>query len=129
MVNFILQYTAIQVKDLEQSLRFYTDILGMKLTVRAKVQETKGEFAIVRSEGSNHWLEINWYEDTQYRQGDELDHIAFQVENLDEAVSELAAKGTQPVSYTRDMPNSRWTYIQDPNGIWIEIFEKKRPNK
>jgi len=125
VVKFTLRYTAIQVTNLDRSLDFYLNVLGMRLVTRIKVPETKGELAIVKSDGADHWLEINWYADQQYQSGDELDHIAFQVASLDEALSELKQKGIEPISYVRESKNSRWTYIADPDGIWVEIFQKK----
>jgi len=124
-VKFTLRYTAIQVTDLDRALNFYLNVLGMRLVTRIKVLETKGELAIVKSDGADHWLEINWYADQQYQSGDELDHVAFQVADLNEALSELKQKGIEPISYVRESKNSRWTYIADPDGIWIEIFQKK----
>lgn len=121
---FELRYTGIQVRNLDLSLEFYTKILGMRMVSRIKVPETKGEFAIVRCDGCDHYLELNWYENQEYRSGDELDHIAFEVEDLSHALAELAEKGVKPVSYTRESPRSRWTYISDPNGIWIELFQR-----
>lgn len=52
------------------------------------------------SEKSEYWLEINWYEEYACELGDELDHIAFEVENLETALAELKSKGIEPVSYT-----------------------------
>lgn len=124
-VKFTLRYTAIQVTDLDRALNFYLNVLGMRLVTRIEVLETKGELAIVKSDGADHWLEINWYADQQYQSGDELDHVAFQVADLNEALSELKQKGIEPISYVRESKNSRWTYIADPDGIWIEIFQKK----
>ena len=70
----------------------------------------------------------NHYSGHAYSAGDQLDHIAFEVESLDDALAELKAKGIVPVSYTRQSEKVRWTYITDPDGIWIEIFETaKRP--
>jgi hypothetical protein len=62
LVKFILRYTAIEVRNLGRAVDFHTQIMGMKLINRVKVPETNGEFAIVKSEKSEHWLEINWYE-------------------------------------------------------------------
>jgi lactoylglutathione lyase len=80
------------VRDLDKAIAFYTDVLGMRLASRTKVAETKGEFAIVRSTESDHYLEINWYDGQVYNSGDELDHIAFEVDDLTAALSELAKK-------------------------------------
>lgn len=98
----------------------------MRLTTRVKVQETNGEFAILRCEGSDHYLEVNWYGNQEYRAGDELDHIAFEVDDLDRVLSELSEKGVVPVSGVRESERSRWTCISDPSGIWIELFQYKK---
>jgi catechol 2,3-dioxygenase-like lactoylglutathione lyase family enzyme len=121
---FKLRYTAIQVRDLEKAINFCTNVLGMRLTSRVKVPETKGEFATVRPADSDHHIEINWYEGQDYRSGDELDHIAFEIADLTAAPSELAKKGITPISNTRESKNSRCTYITDPSGIWKELYEK-----
>ena len=74
-MDFKLRYTGIQVRDLDSSLKFYTKILGMRVVSRVRVPETRGEFAVVRSDGCDHYLELNWYENQEYRSGDELDHM------------------------------------------------------
>jgi len=115
----------IRVRDLDRALKFYMDVLGMGMSARIKVPETKGEFAVMRLEGSDYALEINWYADQEYQAGDELDHMAFQVADLDEALSELRSKGIEPVSSMVETEHSRRTFITDPDGIWIEVFQKK----
>jgi catechol 2,3-dioxygenase-like lactoylglutathione lyase family enzyme len=107
LVKFVLRYTAIEVRNLGRAVDFYTQIMGMRLINRVKIPETNGEFAIVKSENSEHWLEINWYEGHACKSGDELDHIAFEVENLEAALAELKSKGIEPVSYTRETPRAR----------------------
>ena len=121
--KFRLRYTAIEVTNIDRSINFYTKVLGMRVASRRKVAETKGELAILESARSDHWIEINCYENHQYESGDALDHIAFQVPSLEKALAELKTKGIKPISYTRESPRSKWTYIRDPDGIWIEIFE------
>jgi lactoylglutathione lyase len=125
-VNFTLKYTGICVKSLDESLDFYLNTLGMELVTRIKNPHTNGEFTHVKSKESEHHIEINWYADKEYQLGDELDHIAFQVADLDEALSYLKSKGFEPVSEIIETEHSRWTYITDPNGIWIEIYQKKK---
>lgn len=126
VASFTLRYTGIRVIDLDRALDFYLNVLGMELVARIKNPYTKGEFAHVKSQGSEHHIEINWYADQEYRLGDELDHIAFQVEDLNNALSYLKSKGFEPVSEIIETEHSRWTYITDPDGIWIEIYQKKQ---
>jgi lactoylglutathione lyase len=123
-----LIYTGIRVKDLEKSVEFYTKVLGMKVTGRTKIEATKGETVGLVSEHGGHLLELNYYPkgtrfQTSYAVGDGLDHLAFQVDDLNEALAE-AKKAGYPVVLDMKTRTSRWTYIKDPNGIYIELFGK-----
>lgn len=83
-------YTGIRVRDLARSVRFYTERMGMKVTYRSKIAKTKGEIVELKSPGGNQVLELNWYPDQEkYVNGDEVDHLAFDVDDVDAAVEEL----------------------------------------
>jgi len=56
-----LIYTGIRVKDMEKSIEFYTEVLGMKVTGRTKIESTKGETVGLVSEEGGHLLELNFY--------------------------------------------------------------------
>ncbi|MEM0117403.1 MAG: VOC family protein [Conexivisphaerales archaeon] len=119
-------YTGIRVSSMDESISFYTDVMGMKLVRRFKIGETKGEIATLSSE-EDEILELNWYDResqfySDYVVGEALDHLAFRVDSLEAAVNEAESKG-YPVKAEIRAGNSRWCYIQDPNGIWIELFE------
>jgi len=123
-----LIYTGIRVKDLDKSIEFYTEILGMKLTGRSKIEATGGETAGLVSEDGGHLLELNYYPkgskfQTTYAPGEGLDHLAFQVEDLKKALAEAERAG-YPAVLDMKTKTSRWTYIKDPNGIYIELFGK-----
>ena len=123
-----LIYTGIRVKDMEKSIEFYTKILGMKVTGRTSIEATKGETVGLVSEEGGHLLELNYYGEgsdfhTKYSAGDGLDHLAFQVDDLTKALAEAAEAG-YPVVLDMKTKTSRWTYIKDPNGIYIELFGK-----
>ncbi len=123
MATFI--YTGIRVKDLEESLRFYTELLGMRVIGREKIEATGGEVASVKCREDGPEIELNYYPEgskyaTDYAVGEGLDHLAFRVEDFDEALAQLARAG-HPTILEINTGKSRWAYVQDPNGIYIEL--------
>jgi lactoylglutathione lyase len=119
-------YVGIRVTNLQRSIDFYTKILGMKVTGRGKVEQTKGETAGLESEKGGFILELNYYEEkspynTRYVVGEGLDHLAFKVDDLDKALKEAKSAG-YPTILEMKADGSRWVYIEDPDGIWIELF-------
>jgi lactoylglutathione lyase len=121
-----LTYTGIRVRDLDASVKFYTNVLGMKVRDRNTIDAAKGVVVELVNEDGSHPLELNYYEkgspfDTKYEVGEGLDHLAFRVEDLDAALAE-AAKAGHPAVKEIKTATSRWAYIQDPDGIWIELF-------
>lgn len=126
-MKFTFAYTGIRVRDLDRSIDFYTRVLGMNLEGRQGFEETRGKIAGAQSEGTKHPLEINWYaEDSPvadpYGPGEELDHLAFAVEDLDAALDYLEKEGHPKVLGPIEGTNSRWAFVKDPDGIWIELF-------
>ena len=116
----------IRVKDLQKSIDFYTKLLGMKIVGKGKLKQTKGEWAELASENSGFTLELNYYQEdspyyVEYKLGEGLDHLTFKVDNLDKALEEAKLSG-HPVIDEHKSGNSRWAYIEDINGIWIQLY-------
>ena len=119
-------YTGIRVKDLERSIQFYTQVLGMKETGRSKIDQSKGEVVSLTTHEGGPVLELNYYETnspfySEYVPGEGVDHLAFQVDDLDKALAEAREAG-YPLALEMKTGSSRWVYIKDPNGIFIELF-------
>jgi len=125
-MNTKFTYIGIRVTNLQRSIDFYTKLLGMKIAGRGKVEQTKGETVALESEKGGFILELNHYEKgspyaTKYTVGDGLDHLAFKVDDLDEALEEAKSAGHRAILQMK-ANGGRWAYIEDPDGIWIELF-------
>ena len=119
-------YVGIRVENLQKSIDFYTKVLGMRVTGRGKIEQTKGETVGLQGERDGFVLELNYYEEkspynTRYIVGEGLDHLAFKVDNLDKALEEARLAGHRTFLEMK-ANGSRWAYIEDPDGIWIELF-------
>ncbi len=119
------RYTGIRVRDLKRSLAFYTEVLGMKVIGRGTMPHG-GKYVHLRSPGSPQRLELNWYPKgsrfyAPYRRGEEMDHLAFVVDDVRAAFRELVQKGA---TVAVDPAHSKGTevYVKDPDGIWIELL-------
>ncbi|MCI4331499.1 MAG: VOC family protein [Thermoplasmata archaeon] len=126
-VKFHLRYTGIRVRNLDASILFYRDVLGMELVWRGPIESTHGEVATLRTPGTAHLLELNHYTadgrmGPPYREGDELDHLAFGVDDLFHAVDELRAKGATVKVEPPGGGRIPCAFVLDPNGIWVELI-------
>jgi lactoylglutathione lyase len=119
-------YVGIRVTDLERSIDFYANTLGMKVSGRSKIEQTKGETVGLQTEKDGFTLELNYYEkdspyNTKYVVGEGLDHLAFKVDDLDKALEEAKKAGHRTILQMK-AEGGRWAYIEDPDGNWIELF-------
>lgn len=132
--GFRFIYTGIRVKDMEESVRFYTEVLGMVIVEPLqKTMPTKGSVVTLKSANSEQLLELNYYEEgsqynSPYINGEDLDHIAFDVEDLEATIEELKRQGVEvvvePYQIGREI-GWKEAYVKDPNGIWIEFLQRK----
>ncbi len=71
-------------------------------------------------------LELNFYPDAPpFREGDELDHLGFRVEDLDATVARLKALGGKVRIPTFREGDERLVFLSDPDGIWVELWERE----
>lgn len=125
-MKITLNYVGIRVKSIDESVRFYTKLMGMKEVGRSRIAAANGTVVNLVSVDGGFTLELNAYDkgteyDADYIVGEGLDHLAFQTENLEKFLAEAAAQG-YPIAAEMKTESSRWAYIEDPNGIWIEVF-------
>lgn len=116
----------LRVSDLEKSVRFYTDLLGMKLLRRKDFPH--GRFSLVflgyghESEHTVIELTHNWDIGT-YTLGDAYGHIAIQCDDLHETCSRITAMGGELISEPHQMQDGPvLAFARDPDGYAIELL-------
>lgn len=122
-------HTMIRVGDLDRSIRFYTDVLGMKLLRRKDYPEGKFTLAFVgygpESEHSVVELTYNWGTD-RYDLGNGFGHIALEVEDAYRACDEIKARGGKVTREAGSMKHGTTViaFAEDPDGYKIELIQR-----
>ena len=123
-------HTMIRVGDLDRSIKFYTEVLGMKLLRRKDYPD--GEFTLAfigyGEESNNTVIELtyNWGQD-QYDLGNGFGHIALEVDDVYKATEEIRNRGGKIIRDAGPM-NAGTTiisFVADPDGYQIELIGKK----
>jgi lactoylglutathione lyase len=123
-------HTSITVLDLERSLAFYTGVLGLEFERRRAIPENHAEIAFVKDPVSGGRVELTWWEGkTEIEAGDQLDHLAFEVPELDLFLEKARAAGVRVAKepYRLLGGSGRIAFLLDPDGIWIELIEPASP--
>jgi lactoylglutathione lyase len=98
----------------------------MKLASRREIKQTNAEIAFLEIEGTDHRIELTWWRDKKdYTEGDQLDHLAFGVKDLQATVDAMRKAGVEIAKEPYSLGSSRIAFIKDPNGIWLELIEKQ----
>jgi lactoylglutathione lyase len=124
-----LLHTMIRVNDLDESLRFYCDALGMRLLKKKEFPEGRFTLAFVGydDEEKAAAIELTYNWDTHhYDQGNGFGHIALKTLDIYRPCEELRAKGVKIVREPGPMKHGTTliAFVADPNGYHIELIEK-----
>ena len=120
-------HTSITVGHMDESLAFYTEVLGLEFERRRTIPENHAEIAFVRDPASGARIELtHWDGKDALDAGEQLDHLAFEVPELDRLLLKLRAKNVRVAKepFRLAGSTSRIAFILDPNDIWIELIER-----
>src|SRR5947209_6316389 len=120
-----LLHTRYRVTDLEKTVAFYRDVLGLK-ELRRHTSGRGSQLVFFKAPGSDEEIEICKFDQSgPVQMGPDLTHLAFEVEDLDQFAREAAKKG-YPLSDGPHQSGSggRIAFIDAPEGYEIELIER-----
>jgi lactoylglutathione lyase len=125
----VFSHVSVRASNMDRSLSFYVDLLGMELTRRRPIPQNKAEIAFLKSPGSDFSLELTHYDDQkEFEQTDYMkrtfDHLAFIVEDLRDLVSRVKKMGFTVTDEPFELSPGNWlAFIEDPDGTLIELIQ------
>ena len=119
-----MDHVGVRIKDTNVSTQFYCNILGCQVV--GKLENEIREIIFLKS-GDGVIELINKFNDNENRSAGQVDHIAFTVDNLDDAIKRLhefnvKLLGDTPIQVTENM---RVIFFEGPDGERLEFVEKK----
>jgi len=125
-----LLYNRMRVSDLEEAVRFYTEVLGLEV-VRRNMTPRGSQLAFLRVPNSEELVELSCFPPSGPVQvPDDLVFIAFEVENMDDTIRILEAKQVKITDGpTQTHSGSRFLFINTPDGYEIELVERSALSK
>ena len=126
-------HTSIRTSNMNKSIEFYTNLLGLELFYRKEIPKNNAEIAFLRdSKKEGAILELTFYQDqksffqTKY-ENRIFDHLAFKVQNITKTI-ELMKRAKITITdepFELNSTGTKIAFIEDPDGILIELIEKK----
>jgi methylmalonyl-CoA/ethylmalonyl-CoA epimerase len=129
-----IDHIGVAVKTIEQAGKFYTDVLGLKIMDIENVADQKVNVAFLPVTDSEVELIESTHEDGPVAKfiearGEGIQHIAFRVENIEEALAELKAKGVRLIDQQprKGAGGAKIAFIhpKETNGVLVEICERE----
>ena len=115
-------HTMVRVSDIEESKRFYCDLLGLREIRRKDLDGAKATLVFLAPPGQEEAqveLTYNW-EPEEYGEGRNFGHLAYEVEDIYAACEKLREGG---VTINRPPRDGRMAFVRSPDGISVELLQ------
>ncbi|MCP3978362.1 MAG: lactoylglutathione lyase [bacterium] len=119
-----LAHTMIRVKDLDATLDFYCNFIGLKETRRKDIGD-EATLVFLEDEAGHYAIELTVnHGKTDYALGDQFGHLAFFAPDLEAVIETVESRGW---NYRRSRPelSSKYIFVKDPDGYDVEILERR----
>ena len=122
-MKFVFNHNNINVLDLDRSIAFYKEALGLVVIKRKEAEDGSFILAFLGDGTTSHKLELTWLRDHKepYELGENESHIAFTADDLDAAYQHHKKMGC----ICFENKKMGIYFIEDPDGYWMEIVPKR----
>ena len=122
-MKFTFNHFNFNVLDLEKSMKFYEDALGLKEVRRKEAEDGSFTLVYLGDDELNFSLELTWMKGRRepYDLGEQEFHLAMATDNYDEAFKKHEQMGC--IEYINETMGIY--FIVDPDGYWIEVVRRK----
>lgn len=122
-MSFVFNHFNFNVFDLERSLKFYDEALGLKVVRERKAADGSFILKFLGDGVSDFRLELTWLRDRSepYDLGEQEYHLAFKTDDMEAAHALHEKMGC----ICFENPSMGIYFIEDPDGYWIEIIPKR----
>ncbi|MBU3109946.1 SMU1112c/YaeR family gloxylase I-like metalloprotein [Clostridium lacusfryxellense] len=123
-----IHHIAIICSNYEKSKEFYVQILGLKI-IKEIYRKERQSYKLDLAVGPEYQIELfsfpNSPERSSYPESRGLRHLAFEVDNIDDAIKELTDKNiiTEKIRID-EITSKKFTFFSDPDNLPIELYEK-----
>jgi glyoxylase I family protein len=114
-------HVCIFAKDLKETSDFYRDVLGFEIAFNFT---RNGEiFGYYLTSGGDTFVEVFHKPEAEFAETDRINHICFEVVNMDEALEHIRSLGVTARDKSKGCDDTWQSWIADPNGTKIELFQ------
>ncbi len=126
-------HTSIRTRDIERSIDFYTNLLGLKVVSRREIRQNDAEIVFLQDpDDKGAMLELTFYKIQknfiQANYEDRLfDHLGFEVKDMAKILTEMRNKGVTITDepFRLSPEGALIAFVEDPDGTLIELIQEK----
>lgn len=115
-------HVCIFANDLEETRRFYGDVLGMDIAFN--FNRNGAWFGFYLNAGGRTHVEVFLKPEAEFAETNRINHLCLEVEDLDAAIAHIESSGANLTRPKKKGVDETWqAWLTDPNGVKIELFE------
>jgi len=120
-------HTWLNVSDLDRSIKFYTEHIGLRFVSRREITQNNAEIAFLEDEAGGAIELTHWRDKKTLIEGDNFDHLAFGVDDVEGAVKKLKENGVTIAMepFSPQGSSSKIAFLKDLDGNWLELVQMR----